>query len=159
MAPNIKVREIAATDYPLLEDFLYHAVFQPPGKAPLPREVIFEPEVFVYIKGFGDEHDCGVVAEIDGQVIGIAWTRIIPGYGHIDAHTPELAISVLPGHRGRGVGALMMTRLFELLHRRGYRQTSLAVQKQNAAARFYTQLGYEIIRENDEEFIMIKNLA
>ena len=157
MAP-ITVREIKKADYPLLEDFLYHAVFQPPGGPPIPRGVIFQPEVFVYIKDFGGKDDCGVVAELEGQIIGIAWTRIIPGFGHIDKHTPELAVSVLPQHRGEGAGSLLMTQLFELLRRRRYRQTSLAVQQQNAAARFYTRLGYKIIRENDEEFIMIKNL-
>ena len=161
MAPNtptITVRELDRADYPLLEDFLYHAVFQPPGKALLPREVIFQPEVFIYIKDFGGRDDCGVVAQEGGKVIGAAWTRIIPAYGQIDAETPELAISVLPEHRGQGVGSLLMTRLFELLRGRGYRKTSLAVQKKNAAARFYQRLGYEIIRENDEEYIMVKYL-
>ena len=159
MTPNIVAREIREHEYPLLEDFLYHAVFQPPGGPLIPRDVIFEPEVFVYIKDFGaGAGDCGVVAERCGEITGAAWTRIIPGYGHIDAHTPELATSVLPEFRGQGIGILMMTRLFELLHRRGYRQTSLAVQKQNAAARFYTRLGYKIIRENDEELIMVKDL-
>ncbi|MCL2857064.1 MAG: GNAT family N-acetyltransferase [Oscillospiraceae bacterium] len=158
MAPNITIREIEKADYPLLEDFLYHAVFQPPGGPAIPREVIFRPEVFIYIKDFGGEHDCGVVAETEGQVIGMAWTRIIPAYGNIDQHTPELAISVLPEYRGQSVGALLMTRLFELLRGRGYRRTSLAVQQHNAAARFYTRLGYVTIRENDEEFIMVKDL-
>ena len=158
MAPGITVREIAPADYPLLEDFLYHAVFQPPGQPLILREVVFQPEVYVYIKDFGGGDDCGVAAELDGEVIGVAWTRIIPGFGHIDAQTPELAISVLPQHRGRGVGALLMTKLFELLRGRGYRQTSLAVQQENAAARFYTRLGYEIIGESDEEFIMLKKL-
>jgi len=159
MAPNITVREIEKPDYPLLEDFLYHAVFQPPGQPLIPREVIFEPDVFVYIEGFGaGAGDCGAVAEIDGQIVGIAWTRIIPGFGHIDRHTPELAISMLPEFRGQGIGTLLMTELFELLRGRGYRRTSLAVQQQNPAAGFYTRLGYETIRENGEEFIMIKKL-
>ena len=159
MTADVTVREIVATEYPLLENFLCHAVFQPPGEPPIPREVIFEPNVFAYIKDFGGKNDCGVVAEMSGQIIGAAWTRIIPGYGHIDANTPELAISVLPEYRGQGAGALLMTRLFELLRHRGYRRTSLAVQRQNAAARFYARLGYKIIRENDEEFIMVKSLA
>ena len=159
MAPSITVREIKAADYPLLEDFLYHAVFQPAGEPPIPRDIIHRPEVFAYIKNFGGEHDCGVAAELDGQIIGMAWTRIIPGFGHIDAHTPELAVSVLPEHQGRGAGTLMMSRLFELLEERGYRQTSLAVQQKNAAARFYARLGYHTVRENGEEFIMVKSLA
>jgi ribosomal protein S18 acetylase RimI-like enzyme len=52
-----------------------------------------------------------------------------------------------------------MTRLFELLCERGYKRTSLAVQQKNAAVRFYQRLGYEIAKENDEEFIMVKDLS
>jgi ribosomal protein S18 acetylase RimI-like enzyme len=87
---------------------LYHAIFLPPDAKPVPREIIFEPEIYVYIKNFGGKDDCGVVAEQDKQIIGAAWTRIIPAYGHIDNETPELAISVLPNFRGRGIGRKMM---------------------------------------------------
>jgi ribosomal protein S18 acetylase RimI-like enzyme len=52
-----------------------------------------------------------------------------------------------------------MTRLFELLRERGYQRTSLAVQKENAAARFYQRLGYKTVRESDEEYIMVKELS
>jgi len=156
---NITVREIVKTEYPLLEDFLYNAIFLPPGTDKPPREIIFKPECYIYIDGFGDKPgDCGVVAEQDGKIIGAAWTRIIPAYGHIDNDTPELATSVLAEYRGKGVGTMLMNRLFELLRKRGYCRTSLAVQQKNAAVRFYQRLGYETIRENDEEFIMVKDL-
>ena len=131
----------------------------PPGAEPFPREIVFEPEVYIYINGFGDKPgDLGVVAEKDGNSIGMAWTRIIPAYGHIDDETPELATSVLPEYRGCGVGTLLMNRLFDLLRERGFSRTSLSVQKKNAAVRFYHRLGYKTIRENDEEFIMVKEL-
>jgi ribosomal protein S18 acetylase RimI-like enzyme len=52
----------------------------------------------------------------------------------------------------------MMAQLFESLRERGYKQTSLAVQKENAAVRFYQRLGYETVRENDEEYIMVHRL-
>jgi ribosomal protein S18 acetylase RimI-like enzyme len=153
------VREITPADYLVLEDFLYHAVFVPPGQNPPPREIIFQPEVHIYIKDFGvGKGDCGVVAEQDGAIIGAAWTRIIPAFGHIDDETPELAISVLPEYRGQDIGTMLMTRLFELLHERGYSRTSLAVQRENAAVRFYKRLGYEVVRETDEEYIMVKEL-
>jgi len=45
-----------------------------------------------------------------------------------------------------------------LLRENGYKQTSLAVQKKNAAVKFYGRLGYKTIRENDEEYIMVKEL-
>ena len=51
-----------------------------------------------------------------------------------------------------------MASLFEILKENGYKQTSLAVQKENPAVRFYQRLGYKTIRESDEEYIMLKDL-
>ncbi|MDR1762118.1 MAG: GNAT family N-acetyltransferase [Bacteroidales bacterium] len=160
---NLNICQIQLQNYPVLEDFLYHAIFLPPGAEPVSREIIFEPEIFIYIKDFGNENDCGVVAEEHGKIVGAAWTRIIPAYGHIDNQTPELAISVLPGWRGKSIGSQMMLYLFDLLRKRGYRQTSLSVQKDNPAVRFYERLGYEITGEridqaHNEDFLMIKYL-
>jgi ribosomal protein S18 acetylase RimI-like enzyme len=153
------VREIVSVDYPLLEDFLYHAIFVPRGAEAPPRRIIYNPDVFLYIEGFGSKPgDCGVVAEVGDKVVGAAWERIIPAYGHLGDDIPELAISVLPEYRGGSVGTVMMTRLFELLREQGYKQTSLAVQKENAAVRFYQRLGYRTVRESDEEYIMVKDL-
>jgi len=159
-----KVRLLEPKDYPLLEDFLYHAIYIPEGEETPQRELIFEPEIFVYIKDFGDKDDSGVVYEIDGKVVGIAWTRIIPAYGNIDKETPELAISVLPELRGQGIGTQLMESLFRVLQKRGYERTSLSVQKNNPAVRFYKRLGYEITDEKvdhagHEDYIMIKKLT
>ena len=109
---NLKFRPITNEEYPILKDFLYHAVYLPPGAEPVPYELIYEPEIFVYVKDFGRKDDCGIVAELDGTIVGAAWTRIIPGYGHIDDQTPELAISVLPDWRGKGIGSKIMEHLF-----------------------------------------------
>ncbi len=156
---KVIVREITPADYPLLENFIYHAIFVPPGMDAPPREIIHHPDVFIYIDGFGGKPgDCGVVTEARGKVVGAAWERIIPAFGHVDDETPELAISVLPEYRRQAVGTLMMKRLFGLLRERGYKQTSLAVQKENAAVRFYQRLGYKTVRESDEEYIMVKDL-
>jgi ribosomal protein S18 acetylase RimI-like enzyme len=160
---KLEIRVIKKEEYPVLEDFLYNAIFLPPDAEPPHREIIFQPEIYVYVKEFGGKDDCGVVAEQDGQIIGAAWTRIIPAYGHIDNETPELAISVLPDFRGSGTGSKMMQSLFDLLRERGYRQTSLSVQKDNPAVRFYERLGYEITGErldhaNHEDFLMMKYL-
>ena len=163
MSEPVMVREIIPVEYPLLENFLYNAIFMPPG-AELPhRDIIFEPEIYIYIKDFGGRDDCGVVAEQDGKIIGAAWTRIIPAYGNVDNETPELAISVLSEYRGRGVGTVLMTRLFEILCERGYNRTSLSVQKDNPAVRFYKRMGYEIISQKpdhagNEDYIMVKKL-
>jgi ribosomal protein S18 acetylase RimI-like enzyme len=163
MNADITIREIKKTEYPLLEDFLYNAIYIPKSAEYPPREIIFEPEIYVYIKDFGMDTDCGVVAEQGGVIIGAAWTRIIHAYGHIDNNTPELAISVLSEHHSRGVGTMLMNSLFDLLRKRGYRRTSLSVQQDNPAVRFYTRLGYRTTDEKldpagHEDYIMVKEL-
>jgi len=160
---NFSVREITAADYPLLEDFLYHAIYIPAGEEYPPRNIIFEPEIYIYIKDFGNKTDCGVIAEADGKIVGAAWTRIIPAYGNLDETTPELAISVLPEWRSKGIGENMMRELFKMLRRRGFVRTSLSVQQNNPAVRFYQRLGYVITDEKvdhagHEDYIMVKQL-
>ena len=161
---SIIIREIEKADYSQLENFLYNAIYIPEGEEGPPWEVIFDDEIYIYVKDFGEQFgDLGVVAEADGDIIGMAWTRIIPAYGNIDDKTPELAISVLESYRKKGVGAMLMSRLFELLHKTGFKRTSLSVQKDNPAVRFYTRLGYVITGEKrdhvgNEDFIMIKEL-
>lgn len=143
------IREIAPADYPKLDDFLYHAIFIPEGEEYPAREIIFQPEIYVYAKDFGGKGDNGVVAEIDSQLVGAAWARIIPAYGNLDEETPELAISVLPEFRGKGIGTDLMKALFELLQKYGYARTSLSVQQNNPAVRFYQRLGYTKSRKKN----------
>ena len=131
---------------------------------PPPREIINDPEIFIYIKDFGKQAgDLGVVAEQNGQIIGAAWTRIIPAFGHVSNEIPELAISILPEFRGYGIGTKLMRKLFVTLRDNGYQRTSLSVQKDNPAVNFYKHLGYEITNEKvdhvgHEDYIMIKEL-
>ena len=154
------IRPMRPEEHSLLETFIYEAIFVPPGETPPPREIIFEPDVQAYIKDFGTRpQDCCVVADIDGQVAGAAWAGVFGAYGYIDDETPELAIAVLPGFRGRGVGTALLDALFVQLRLRGCRQTSLAVQQANPAARLYLRAGYEIVAEKAEEYLMIKQLG
>jgi len=160
---SIVIRKIHANEYSILENFLYHAIYIPPGEEYPEYDIIFQPEIYVYVKDFGKKDDFGVVAQIHGEIVGAAWTRIIPAYGNIDENTPELAISVLPQYRNQGIGRLLMLALFDLLRNSGYERTSLLVQKNNPAVEFYLRLGYEITEEKldhvgHEDYIMVKKL-
>lgn len=48
-----------------------------------------------------------------------------------------------------------MKAMLELLRQEGYAQASLAVQKENYAVRMYEKVGFRIIDENTEEYIML----
>lgn len=154
-----KIREIKETEYSLLEDFLYEAIFIPKGVEPPPKPIINAPELQAYIKDFGtQEHDKALVTEIDNKIIGAVWVRIMNDYGHIDDKTPSFAISLFKEYRGFGIGTEMMKQMLEILKKRGYKQASLAVQKANYAVKMYQKAGFEIIDENEEEYIMIIRL-
>lgn len=125
--------------------------------APPPRSILDTPELQVYISGFGTQiHDKAMVAEVDGKVVGAIWVRIMNDYGHIDNDTPSLAISLFQEYRGLGIGTALMQKMLEQLKEDGYRQVSLSVQKDNYAVRLYQKTGFEIVSENEEEYIMIK---
>ena len=153
------IREMRREEYPLLEEFLYQAIFQKDPENLIPREEIEKPTLRVYIDDFGEKPDdyC-LSAEEDGVVVGAVWVRIIPGFGSVDDRTPEFAISLLPEARGKGIGTELMRAMIRHLKVRGYEKTSLAVQKANYAVRMYKKVGFEIIDENEEEYIMIHKL-
>ena len=148
-----------AEEYPLLREFLYLAIFVPEGEAPPPREILDRPELRVYLDGFGaGAADCCLAAEAEGRVVGAVWTRIMPDYGHLDDETPSFAIALYPEYRGWGIGTALMRAMLAELRARGYRRASLAVQKRNYALRMYRALGFEPVRETDEEYIMARDL-
>jgi len=153
------IRAIKESEYPLLDDFIYEAIFIPDGVEAPEKSIINNPDLQVYVAGFGTQKDdCCVVAEVDNKVVGAAWVRIMNDYGHIDDETPSLAISIYKQYRGVGIGTALMKKLLISLKEKGYNRTSLAVQKTNYAVKMYQKLGYEIIDENEQEYIMANNL-
>jgi ribosomal protein S18 acetylase RimI-like enzyme len=149
------IREMEPAEYPLLNDFLYQAIFIPEGMQPPPYEIIFQPELQVYTQNFGTSpHDRALAAAADGRIVGAVWVRIMHDYGHIDADTPSFAIALDPEYRGQGIGTALMREMLETLRKAGYRQASLSVQKANYAERMYRKLGFQIIGENDGEYLM-----
>ena len=156
---DYKIRPISAGEVRLLQDFLYEAIFVPEGLPAPPKSIINQPELQVYITGFGrKKDDIGLVAEIDNKPIGAVWVRIMNDYGHIDNDTPSFAISLHKDYRGLGIGTALMKEMLRILKDRGYKQASLAVQKANYAVRMYQKTGFEIADENEEEYIMLCRL-
>ena len=154
---DILIREITVAEYPLLADFLYEAIFIPKGVEKPPREIIEREELQVYIRDFGSKKDDNcLVAEYNGKVIGACWARIMRDYGHINDETPSLAISLYEEYRRRGIGTKLMLRMSELLQRKEYKNMSLAVQKENYAVRMYKKVGFRIVGENEQEYIMLR---
>lgn len=156
---NYNIRKIKEKEYILLEDFIYEAIFIPEGVSPPPKSIINQPDLQVYIKDFGKEKDdiC-FVAETDNKIIGAVWVRDMNDYGHIEDGVPSFAISLYKPYRNFGIGTELMTTMISELRQRGYKKASLAVQKENYAVKMYRKVGFEAIRETEEEFIMVCNL-
>ena len=149
------IREIRVEEIPLLNDFLYEAIFIPEGVPAPPRSIIENEDLQVYVRDFGRKADdrC-LVAEVDGKIVGAVWTRVMDDYGHIDDDTPSLAISVYKDYRNQGIGTELLRQMLQRLRQDGYRQVSLSVQKANYAARMYQKAGFEVLEEKEEEYLM-----
>lgn len=149
------IPKMTVPEYPLLSDLLYEAIFIPDGIKPPPRDIIASPELQIYIERFGtSKDDFALVAEIERKIVGAVWVRIMNDYGHIDDETPSLAISLHKEYRGKGLGTNMMKEMLSLLKTHGYKHVSLSVQKANYAAEMYRKIGFKIVSENKEEWIM-----
>lgn len=157
---NYIIRKIKKNELPLLSDFLYEAIFVPTGITPPPKDVIEIPELQLYISNFGIyESDICYVAEVGKQIVGAVWVRIMRDYGNVDDETPSFAISLYKEYRGMGIGTALMKVMIQELTKRGYKQASLSVQKENYAVDMYKKIGFQIIEENDEEYIMIYHIS
>jgi ribosomal protein S18 acetylase RimI-like enzyme len=160
---EITIREIKPEELGKLKDLLYEAIYQPDKENLIPETVLEIPEIHAYIKNFGNQKDdyC-LVADLEGAIVGAVWVRIISGtiigYGYIDDETPEFAISLFKEYRNQGLGTRLMSAMIEYLRKSGYKQASLNVKKENYAVRLYERMGFEIISEDSEDYLMLLNL-
>lgn len=70
-----------------------------------------------------------------------------PGYGCVDAGTPEVATGVVPAWRERGVGGALLDALIVAAHDAGSVALSLSVEPDNPARRLYERLGFHQVGE------------
>ena len=156
---DYSIRPVRQTELSVMEEFLYQALFVPEGGQPFPRSILSKPELRVYTEEFGSQKDdhCLVAETSDGKIVGAAWVRIMNDYGHVDDETPSLALSLLPEYRKNGIGTALLLKLLDVLEKKGYPGVSLSVQKANYAVRMYRAAGFLPVKEDSEEFIMVKS--
>lgn len=159
MDKSFEIRE-EKSNFDELENFLYDAIFVLEGIPQPPREIIYQPELQVYIKNFGQgTADFCFVAEVENKIVGACWARIMNDYGHIDDQTPSIALSVLKNFRRRGIATALMKNLIDKLTAENFAKISLSVQKNNLiAVKLYQKLNFEIFHENESEYIMTLRL-
>jgi GNAT superfamily N-acetyltransferase/DNA-binding transcriptional ArsR family regulator len=146
-ADPVVVREMRPEEIGFLKEMLYAALAWRPGAELPPIDwVLAHPQVSVFHEGWGRAGDTGIVAELGGRPVGLVWYRFFTdathGEGFVDEATPELAIAVVDGFRGRGIGRRLLLAAHERARTDGLARLSLSVDAENPARRLYASLGY-----------------
>lgn len=165
MSKPYALRPLTSADEPFLWEMLYEAIYVPEGHPRPDHAILQEPTLAHYVAHWGQQPgDAGFIAldGATGQPIGAAWLRLLPasdpGWGFVDAATPELSLALLPVYRGQGIGTALLTALIEQA-RSQYRSLSLSVDPLNPAMRLYERLGFTTVGAVGTSLTMYKVLA
>ena len=112
-----------------------------------------------YLQGWGRPGDTAVLAEdLERGRLGAAWYSLVtseePGYGFVNDQTPEVALAVVPDHRGRGVGGALVREPRDAASSQGYSALSLSGEKGNPALRRYERNGFVKPFETEDAWTM-----
>jgi GNAT superfamily N-acetyltransferase len=160
---DVHIRRGSSHDAEHIKWALYTAVSWDPKRQLPPPEVALEhPEASRYHRGWGRPGDIAVIAEVDGEVAGVAYCRLFTeadhGHGYVDDETPEVAVAVREGRRGRGFGTRLVNELANAARAAGFRRLSLSVDSANPARRLYERLAYREVSTDENGVRMVLRL-
>jgi GNAT superfamily N-acetyltransferase len=119
-----------------------------------------ERPVYRYVQNWGRAGDAGVMALEGPNAYGAAWYRTFtaeePGFGFVDARTPELTIAVVPSRRGKGAGKELLEALLQRARESGYDAISLSSAKEQVP--YYERFGFETVSESAHAVTMLARL-
>jgi GNAT superfamily N-acetyltransferase len=159
MSPNFIIRPLMPSDSAFLWEMVYHAIHVPEGEPAPAHDIVYDPMIAAYVRGWGREGDVGFAAVSTGsaQRVGAAWVRLfdreMPGHGFLDETTPELSMAILPEYRGAGIGTALLERLVASLRER-HDALSLSVARRNPALRLYSRAGFVEVGGDSDTAVM-----
>lgn len=122
-------------------------------------DVDSDPEISHYFTDFPSGRDFGLAYHDEGDVKAVAWLVFLPasnpGYGFVDADTPELCITTFVGNRGHGIGSTLLSELVSQARIRGVQGISLSVEDGNRSRRLYERAGFEAVGRNEGSDTML----
>ena len=142
------------------------AAYSPTQEKPSLEIARGDARIKQWLDNLGDRGgDIALVAEnMDTLSVGAIWCRtfqadqIAGEVGYVSGAIPTIAIGVEPDKRDHGVGSLLLKKLSSIAHDNGYEGLSLCVGETNPALRLYLRNGFEIIKQEGNTLIMLKNL-
>lgn len=161
--PKPTIRPLARNEVEPVKWALYEAVsWNPERQLPPYESLIDHRELARYHDGWGRAGDLGVLAELVGDLVGVAFCRLFTeddhGHGYVDPETPELAVAVTDVHRGRGIGTRLMLELADAARHAGFARMSLSVDADNPALTLYDRLGYRELARDEGGVRMLLDL-
>ena len=138
----------------VLRGMLYEAAAPVGKERPSPEQLLSNPQVTAFVDGWGRPGDSGVIAESDLEPVGAAWFRVFPDDdpegGFVGGQTPEMLIAIVPEHRGKGVGGLMLPVLLDRARAEEKESIGLNVPRHNLpAVALFRRHGFQVTRERD----------
>lgn len=159
---EFSIRTATAADQPFLTEMLWRAFCwretEPVTPGSLPEEVA------KYVAGFPGDGDFGVIATAaTGAQAAAAWYRFLPpenpGYGFVDAATPETTLAVRPEFRRQRVGSSLLDALLVRAASNGVEHLSLSTEPDNPAVRLYARAGFVRVGVRGGSWTMLADCA
>jgi GNAT superfamily N-acetyltransferase len=157
------LREAQAVDLPFLQEMCYLTTYHSSGRNSTQGDIPTLDEakagdlMEIYLGGWGRRGDYGAIAVSNetGLKIGAAWYR-----RYVQRYPYELTIAVREGHRGQGVGGLLLRHLLDHADQHNRPEICLKVRKDNAVARrLYAKLGFVPISDEGAHEVMVASTA
>ncbi|GAA2754502.1 GNAT family N-acetyltransferase [Amnibacterium kyonggiense] len=158
-----RIRRATRADASFLVEMACEAANRHPDRVRPKADLLADPAVMRYARGWKRPADDGVVAVDDsGESIGACWYRVLPrndaGHGFVASGVPELTLGVRPMWRARGVGRALLEAACDLARESGHQRVSLSVERANFAERLYRSEGFVVVESGADADTMVRAL-